>query len=228
MIAECCICGGTDFSFTEVLWQELILEWQLSQHETDYINRQQGLCCKCCGSNLRSIVLAKGILDSYKYSGLFSDFVESSQAARLRVLEINEAGKLTPFLKKMPLHRLVQYPDFDMTKLDMESGSYDLVVHSDTLEHVDCPLAGLSECKRILSEEGRCIFTIPIVTDRMSRSRKGLPESYHGSSETSGNDLIVHTEFGADFWQLALQVGFSSCSVHCLEYPAGLAIEALI
>lgn len=228
MFDGCCICGGTDFSFTEVLWQELILEWQLSQHETDYINRQQGLCCKGCGSNLRSIALAKGILDSYDDSGLFSEFVVSSKATRLRVLEINEAGTLTPFLKKMPLHRLVQYPDFDMTKLDIESGSCDLVVHSDTLEHVDYPLAGLSECKRILSEEGRCIFTIPIVTGRMSRSRAGLTRSYHGSSKTSGNALIVHTEFGADCWQLVLQAGFSSCSVHCLEYPAGLAIEARI
>ena len=228
MNESCCICGHGEYCFAEALWKELIQSWQLSPRETDYINRQQGLCCKECGSNLRSIALAKGILDSYDSPSLFAQFVESPQASQLRVLEINEAGALTPFLEKIPLHKIVRYPDFDMTKLDLESDSYDLVVHSDTLEHVDYPLAGLSECRRILAENGRCIFTIPVIMDRMSRSRAGLLKSFHGSSETSGNDLVVHTEFGADFWQLVLQAGFSSCTVHCLEYPAGLAIEARV
>ena len=228
MNQPCLICGHAEYSFTEVLWKELIQSWQLSQKETDYINRQQGLCCKGCGSNLRSIALAKGILDSYGYRGLFSQFVESSQASHLRVLEVNEAGLLTPLLEKMPLYRLVCYPEFDMTRLNLESDSYDLVVHSDTLEHVDYPLSGLSECRRVLSDGGRCIFTIPIVTDRLSRSRAGLPKSFHGTSETAGNDLVVRTEFGADFWQLVLQAGFTFCAVHCLEYPAGLAIESRI
>ena len=228
MNQPCCICGCAEYSFTEVLWKELIQSWQLSRKEADYINRQQGLCCKGCGSNLRSIALAKGILDSYGYRGLFSEFVESPQTSHLRVLEINEAGLLTPLLEKIPLHRLVRYPDFDMTRLDLESDSYDLVVHSDTLEHVDYPLSGLSECHRVLADGGRSIFTVPIVTDRLSRSRAGLPESYHGTPETSGNDLVVRTEFGTDFWQLVLQAGFTFCAVHCLEYPAGLAIDARI
>ncbi len=85
-LTECCVCGSSEYRFTEVLWKELIQSWQLSQSETDYINRQQGLCCKECGSNLRSIALAKGILDSYDYPGLFAQFVESPHASQLRVL----------------------------------------------------------------------------------------------------------------------------------------------
>ena len=79
MNQPCCICGCEEYSFTEVLWQELIQSWQLSQRETDYINRQQGLCCKRCGSNLRSMVLAKAIVNSYEYEGRFDEFVESPQ-----------------------------------------------------------------------------------------------------------------------------------------------------
>lgn len=225
---KCCVCGHAEFIYSEVLWDELIQAWQLSIRETDYINRQQGLSCKGCGSNLRSIALAKAVMSSYGYEGCFDKFVESSQAAQLRVLEINEAGALSALLSKMPLYRFVQYPDFDMTKLDLPSGVFDLVIHSDTLEHIDYPLTGLSECRRVLAENGRCIFSIPIIVDRMSRSRVGLPKSYHGSPETAGDDLIVHTEFGTDFWQLVLQAGFGSCAVHCLEYPAGLAIEACV
>ena len=228
MNQHCHICGHAEYSFTEVLWKELIQSWQLSKKETDYINRQQGLCCNGCGSNLRTIALAKGILDSYGYRGLFSQFVVSPQASHLRVLEINEAGMLTPLLEKMPLHRLVCYPDFDMTKLDLESDSYDLVVHSDTLEHVEYPLSGLSECQRVLSDNGRCIFTISCLLYHPGRTLAGLPNSYHGTPDASGNDLVVRTEFGADFWQQVLQAGFTFCAVHCLEYPAGLAIEARI
>jgi len=202
----CHVCGGQEFIYSEVLWDELVSDWELAPIEIAYINRQQGLCCKKCGSNLRSIALAKGILDTYDYTGLFAQFVESPQASQLRVLEINEAGTLTPLLKKMPLHRIVRYPDFDMINLDLESDGYDLVVHSDTLEHVENPLYGLSECRRILAEKGRCIFTIPIVTDRLNKSRAGLPESYHGTVETCGSDLVVHTEFLKLVGQLLLSI----------------------
>jgi len=54
------VCRGREFDFTEALWTQLIKEWQLAEYEVDYINRQQGVSCKSCGSNLRSIVLAKG------------------------------------------------------------------------------------------------------------------------------------------------------------------------
>lgn len=226
MKQPCCICGYPEFSFTEVLWRELITAWQLSYDETNYINRQQGLCCKRCGSNLRSMALARAIMFSFKYEGVFSEFVEAPPASRIHVLEINEAGSLTPLLSKMPLHRLVQYPDFDMTNLDLPSGEYDLVVHSDTLEHVPNPVAGLTECRRVLKGNGYCMYTIPVIVDRLTRSRSGLCPSYHGSSTETDSGLIVHTEYGADMWKQALLAGFSSIAIHCLEYPAGMALIA--
>jgi len=39
----------------------------------------------------------------------------------------------------------------------------DLIVHSDTLEHVDDPVAALTECRRIATPSGACCFTIPII-----------------------------------------------------------------
>lgn len=222
----CPVCGGKDFKTTPVLWPELISDWELSPEEVKYIDRQQGCSCNGCGNNLRSMALANAILKSYGFSGILADFTHSELTKHFNLLEINEAGGLTAILADVPKHKLVSYPDYDMTKLNVESGRYDLVVHSDTLEHVDNPLKGLSECGRVLKTTGRCIFTIPIVTDRLSRSRSGLSKSYHGTSNTFDNHLIVNTEFGSDFWQLVLQAGFGFCAVHCLEYPAGIAIEA--
>lgn len=223
----CPVCGGRNFSFREVLWPELISDWQLSTVEVDYINRQQGVFCIECGNNLRSMTLADAILFSYQYSGTLAAFVETNFAKTLNVLEINEAGGLTTVLKRMPKHTLVTYPDSDMTKLEFQSESFDLVVHSDTLEHVPNPAAGLSECRRVLDRKGRCIFTIPIIVGRLTRSRSGLKDCYHGSSSQTDNDFIVQTEFGADMWRVAVEAGFGSVRVHSFEYPSAFAIEAM-
>lgn len=42
----CPICGAFGRDFEEVLWQDLILEWELSPAQSAYINRQQGERCK--------------------------------------------------------------------------------------------------------------------------------------------------------------------------------------
>jgi hypothetical protein len=41
-IKTCCVCGGNKFDFVEVLWPELISDWELLPDEVDYVNRQQG------------------------------------------------------------------------------------------------------------------------------------------------------------------------------------------
>jgi ubiquinone/menaquinone biosynthesis C-methylase UbiE len=101
---------------------------------------------------------------------------------------VNEAGGLTQFLSKLPKHELVIYPQVDMTDMPFPDRTYDLVVHSDTLEHVPKPILGLSECYRVLVPGGYCAFTIPTIVDRMTRSRAGLRHSYHGSPDQRSAD----------------------------------------
>ncbi len=60
----------------------------------------------------------------------------------------------------------------------------------------------------------------------MSRSRDGLPKSYHGNAGTTADDFAVQTEFGADAWTYVLQAGFREVSMHAFEYPAGIAFLA--
>lgn len=226
MIKNCPVCGSADFKYSPVLWNELIAEWQLAKYEVAYVDRQQGFSCTECSNNLRSMALASAILRVYNFDGSLLQFVESDSAKALAVLEINEAGGLTPVLKKLPHHRLVCFPEQNMTSLLFESAQFNLVLHSDTLEHVPNPVAGLSECCRVLANNGNCIFTVPTIVDRFTRSRQGLPPSYHGTPTESGGDLLVQTEYGADMWKHALLAGFSSIAIHCLDYPAGLALVA--
>lgn len=225
-ITVCPVCGGETFSSNVVLWDELISDWQISPIEVAYINHQQGYCCMSCGNNLRSMALANGILRAYKFHGSLSEFVNSDIANNLRVLEINEAGGLSPVLARFKNHCLVHFPEQDMTSLNLHSGIFDLVLHSDTLEHILYPATGLAECYRVLADNGRCIFTVPIIVGRMSRSRTGLKNSYHGNAEQQIDGYVVRTEFGADVWCFAAEAGFREINIHCFSYPSGLAIEA--
>jgi SAM-dependent methyltransferase len=223
---SCSCCGNSELRLRRVLWPSLIREWELAPAEVAYIDRQQGLTCTRCGCNLRSMALAHALLMHFEVAGVFQDFVASPAAAGLRVLEINEAGMLSQFLRRLPQHTLIRYPDSDMTQLAFAERSFDVVVHSDTLEHVPDPIAGLSECRRVLSKNGICAYTVPIVVDRLTRSRRGLPPSYHGTPQNPG-DHLVHTEYGADAWKDALLAGFSECRIIAKEYPAGQALVAV-
>lgn len=218
----CPCCGSSSFSQQKILWKELIEDWDLAVSEVEYINKQQGYMCKECGSNLRSMTLAAAIMDIYKYKGLFNKFILENK--NIKVLEINKAGNLNGFLKKMDGHRLVEYPEFDMMNTNIKDKTYDLVIHSDTLEHIKSPLKGLIEIRRILKRKGHHCFTTPIVYNRLTKSRKGMRASYHGTP--GKNEYLVHSEFGADIWTEIIKAGHTECRMFSIDYPGSVAIIA--
>jgi len=222
----CHVCGQPEFEHTPVLWPELVATWDLSEKEANYIDVQQGTHCRACGSNVRSIALACAIIRFRGFEGTLTRLVADRAQQDLRVLEINEAGTLHPVLRSLPGHQLACYPEADMRSLPFSSGAFDLVVHSDTLEHVPDPLRALAECRRVLDSRGALVFTVPVILGRLSRSRSGLTPSYHGRADASDPNMLVHTEFGADVWVSVLGAGFSSCQLVTFHFPSGLAIVA--
>jgi SAM-dependent methyltransferase len=219
----CIVCGSYDLASVDVLTSELIRAWELSDDEARIINRQQGRHCVRCRSTLRCMALATAILRCYGFAGTFADFARSPVARALRVLEINEAGGLSASLAMLPNHRLASHPDVDMQALPFADRTFDLVVHSDTLEHIPDPIAGLRECRRVLVEGGACAFTVPMVVGRLTRSREGLPPSYHGTA-ADGAGYLVCTEFGADAWRFVVDAGFSECRIVAIEPPVAHAL----
>ena len=175
---------------------------------------------------MRSMALAKSITDHYLFSGTLCEFLNSKNGKDLSIFEINEAGGLTPVLSRLPGHTMVKYPEHDMTRLTFASNTFDMVIHSDTLEHVPEPIKGLTECRRVLKPGGTLFFTVPIIIERMTRTRRGLSASFHGSSNDQASDLLVQTEYGADAWVHVIKAGFRSVSMFCFEYPAAMAIVA--
>ena len=173
------------------------------------------------------MVLAKAILSHLGSKDLLKNTSGRYKYRNVRILEINQAGNLSPYLSKFKRHTLLNYPEGDMMNLEYENATWDLVVHSEALEHVPDPLNGLKETCRILAKGGACIFTIPTIVGRMTRSREGLKDSFHGDPKNVTADYRVVTEFGADAWTFVLSAGFESCKIHAMDYPAGIAMEAI-
>jgi hypothetical protein len=59
----------------------------------------------------------------------------------------------------------------------------------------------------------------------MSRSRTGLPPSYHGNPSVSATDFVVQTEYGADAWQHPMIAGFDAVTIHTVDFPTATAFK---
>jgi SAM-dependent methyltransferase len=221
----CMVCGGGSFVDSPVLWDELVEVWELTAAERTYVDRQQGTHCTACHSNLRSGALAAALLDVLGGATLV-ECVASPATTGIALLEMNEAGTLHSTLAKLPGHCLARYPEVDLLAMPYGEASFDLVVHSDTLEHVPKPEQALAECLRVLRPGGALCYTVPIVVGRLTRSCEGRPPSYHGFPGVLAEDFRVQTEFGADAWTFPLRAGFTSVTIATIEYPAALALTA--
>jgi SAM-dependent methyltransferase len=225
-MTSCSVCGNGDYVFHGVLEAKLIGQWQLSVEEVAYIDAQQGTRCTRCGSSLRVAALADAILSVLDHAGPLTDFCRSDAGAKLRVLDINGAISISDVLSVLPGYVRGDYPEVDMLDLPYGDESFDIVLHSDTLEHVPNPLRALEECRRVLVPGGRLCYTVPTIVGRMTRSREGLAKSYHGDPKADADDYLVHTEFGADMWCYPLRAGFAHVAINQRDFPAAIAITA--
>lgn len=223
---KCSICGGMNFTSRDVLWEELISSWGLSVEETAYVNAQQGCSCDACHANLRVVALGDAVAEALGVSGPMSEWSKDPRLVGLRILDLNGAVAISEALSRLPGYLRGDYPEVDMEALPYADDTFDLIIHSDTLEHVPHPIRGLEECRRVLKPGRRMCFTIPVIVGRLTRSRKGLPESWHGNSAENGADLLVQTEFGADMWTYVMRAGFTRVAVHQVAFPAATAVSA--
>jgi SAM-dependent methyltransferase len=222
--APCPICGQVGHVDRPVLWPDLIATWGLSEMEVALIDRQQGRCCVGCGASLRSQTLGAALCDVLGWRGTLQGLLAAPSAAPLQLLEINEAGSLSPWLRCLPGRVFAGYPQFDMQRLAFPDRAFDLVIHSDTLEHVPDPVLGLRECHRVLKPGGCLLLTIPILPTRLTRRRRGMPPSYHGSAAGQPADYLVQTEYGADFFLDFIAAGWTRIALRTLGTPDSLAI----
>lgn len=224
---SCPACGQTGRLITNaVLWPDLIAEWELSSAWADWIDEREGRTCEHCGSNLRSRQLALALVSSINNelgttASCLHELCNSPRVTSLDVAEINFVGGLHTFLKKLPQLRYSEFgskepgvPSEDLMCLSYPDATFDLVITSDTLEHVPDIDVALGEISRVLKPSGMHIFTVPVVWDRPATRQRAiidngkvvhlLPPSSHGAKD----EFLVFYEFGADFIKRCEEAGF--------------------
>jgi SAM-dependent methyltransferase len=209
---NCPICGSNGINYHPVIWDSLAREWELTPNQLDYINLQQGGHCAGCGAKVRAMALYKAI----------QEFMLHRTNQKIHGVEINELSSLEFDKSQFESYVKVSYPQVDMMKMPFVDNSFDLVLHSDTLEHISDPIQALKECKRILKPGGAVAFTVPLLVEKMTRYRDRLPLSLHGSPQ-AGEDYKVWSEFGADTWWQIVSAGFTKVTIHTHLPPAGIA-----
>ena len=106
----------------------------------------------------------------------------------------------------------------DLQRLTFPDSSFDVVISSETMEHVRRPWIGFGEIQRVLKTGGVHCFTIPYSPGRSTRSRVDtsgatdvhiLPKVYHEDPHCR-TDSLVFTDFGNDLPRLLRPIGFET------------------
>lgn len=240
---RCSVCGHeTAFVFNSwVIPDELQQEWNDTDVSLAY-KKRESLFCRSCGASMRVRRIADVLIARYgPGAASVAELIRNEDFRRLRIAEINmvgSVGSLHSLLAELPSVSFSEYqgPDQrgeivngvrneDMCRLTYQDTSFDLVLSSDTLEHVPDFKAALRESHRVLRPGGRHIFTVPIVASRSATTTRAelvgdgevvhrMTPLYHGRGAglyrhiPVGADLLTFTEFGRDVTTHLRDAGF--------------------
>jgi SAM-dependent methyltransferase len=214
--------------------------WGLSPRQAEALARKETSTCSWCGAKLRARRLARVLLETYPVgtpptpAASVARWVRSPRVRALRVAEVNRIEGLHRPLSRLPLLKHSEYlPGVergfehrglraeDLTRLTYPDDSFDLVLTSETLEHVPDLSAALAEVRRVLVPGGWHLFTVPVLPGvpktfpRMTVRPDGTRAHQAAEIRHPGGDVgyPVFTEFGADLPEILDRSGFET-TVH--------------
>jgi hypothetical protein len=239
---RCSLCGrfGPMLYRRRVIPRRLEELWGLTPRLAEALARRESCDCARCGGKLRARRLGEVLLRTYpvgtppRPAVSVADWVRHPEIQALRVAEINRIDGLHEAIG--PLPRLMT-SDFtpgadpgdvvegvrseDLTRLTYDDEGLDLVLTSESLEHVPDLAAALREIRRVLVPGGRHLFTLPRlpgVEETFARAtigegggivHNGVPLCHPGGD----TGYPVFTEFGADCLDLFRRAGFEADEV---------------
>ena len=208
----CSVCGAS----TRFVRNSWVLPRDLARVAPPGFADRESQFCGECGSSRRVRLLADVLIQHYAGAARsVKGLVEEDDFRMLAVAEVNSIGRMHPFLEPLPGLTYAEYPEQDIQALTYADSSFDLVLTSETLEHVPDFRAALRETRRVLRPGGRHVFTVPL-DPRLTttRSRDGMVPIHHGRGGgpygliTRRNDMLAYTDFGLDVPELLREAGF--------------------
>ncbi len=209
---RCAVCGAEG----RLVRNGWVLSRDLRRRYGAALADRESRFCEHCGCSLRVRRIAEVLIGLYGTGATALAGLVCEDAFRaLRIAEINSIGRMHPFLAEAPGLVHVEYPQEDIQSLSWDDGTFDLVLTSETLEHVPDPRLALRETRRVLRPGGRHVFTVPVDPAlEATRSRDGLEPEHHGRGGgpfalvTRKADMLVHTDFGRDLPDVVRAEGF--------------------
>ncbi|MEI6611038.1 MAG: class I SAM-dependent methyltransferase [Deltaproteobacteria bacterium] len=218
----CAVCGNNLIvEQIQVISDALATEWDIDQKIRVAFDYREGCFCRYCLSSVRIRNLAATLIETLnikyklKYCSI-ADLSGEPSIWNLQIAEINHCQTLHRYLALLHHLSYSEYqsldplvPSEDLTALSYADDSFDVVLMTDVLEHVPEYTKGLDEVRRVLAPEGLFLTTVPILTNRYTRTRAKkmyngeinhlLTPSYHGDPNLRAKDMLVFHEFGIDF-----------------------------
>ncbi len=209
--------------------------WGVSPRLAEALARKESSDCSACGAKLRCRRIARVVLELYPVGtpptpeSSLARWVEHPEAQALRVAEINRIDGLHATLNRLAHFATSDYHpgaalgasidgvrSEDLTRLTYPDESFDLVLTSESLEHVPDLDAALGEVRRVLRPGGRHVFTVPVLPGtprtfaRAVMRPDGIVEDRAPRIAHPGGDwgYPVFTEFGADLPDRLRLAGF--------------------
>jgi SAM-dependent methyltransferase len=234
---SCAVCGR----LRPMLYRRRVIPrrleelWGITPKLAEAFARKESCDCSYCGATLRARRLAHVLLALYAVGDppaparSLARWVEATKIQSLRIAEINRIEALHEQLRCLPCFSSSDYhhgakpgsivggvQSEDLTALTYADASFDVVLTSETLEHVAHLDIALREIRRVLAPGGLHIFTIPQLPQISHTFTRSIVQPDGSIADRvprichPGGDLgyPVFTEFGSDLRELFERAGF--------------------
>lgn len=238
-IERCSVCGRWALMVLRrrVIPRRLIELWGLNAAQAEALARKESLDCCWCGAKLRGRRLATVLVGLYpRQDGppprSLREWTRIPEARALAIAEINAIDGVRHELRALPGFQASEFRPGDapgaivdgvrcedLTRLSYADASFDVVLTSETLEHVPDLAAALREIRRVLKPTGVHVFTIPVNPSVDTTHARAVVRE-NGSAESLRGPLIHHpggdvgylvfTEFGRDVESVLRDAGFET------------------
>lgn len=161
-------------------------------------------------------------MDRERMLALFIDMLKAENGEKLKVLQIAPSVALDNWLKQREdidyetTDLMMEEVTFQSDIQDMhmvEDETYDIVICSHILEHVSDDRKAMKELKRVLKEEGVCLFLVPLVIG-LDKTDEELGLSAEENWNRFGRDDHVRLYSKETFLERLTESGYQ---VHVLE-----------
>lgn len=119
----------------------------------------------------------------------------------------------------------------DVQRLSYADASFDVITHTEVMEHVADDRRAFAELRRVLRPGGIMLFTVPLhdgvetierICLRDGAIEHRLPPAYHGDPLRGGACILVCRDYGRDIVERLEQAGFAQVRLHSPKFDIAL------